>query len=167
MNICRLFTSVGPAMLLTACASAGDYPSLAQRPVERVEGAFAADTPQPAPAPPPIPSADLVARIAGLKRDANALHAQFVEVAPAATRIATAAGAKGSDSWANAQVALADLDSLRSRVAVYLADLDALWVDANVERGPRDAIGPARDSVQALVAQEDEVLARLRARVGD
>jgi hypothetical protein len=63
-------------------------------------------------------------------------------------------------------VALADLDSLRSRVAVSLAELDALWVDSNVDGGPRDAIGAARDSVEALVAQEDEVLARLRARVG-
>jgi hypothetical protein len=152
-------------LLLAACASPGDYPSLAQRPVERVEGAFATDVPEPAPVPPPAPSADLVARLADLQRDAASLHAQFVEAAPTATRLATAAGATGSDSWASAQVALADLDSLRSRVAVSLADLDALWVDSTVEAGPREAIGAARDSVETLVVQEDEVLARLRGRV--
>jgi hypothetical protein len=155
-----------PAVLLAGCASTSDYPSLAPRPVERNEGAFATDTPEPAPAPPPAPSADLVARLAQLQRDASSLHAQFVAAAPAATRLASAAGATGSDSWASAQVALADLDSLRSRVAVSLADLDALWVDSTIEAGPREEIGAARDSVEAMVAQEDEVLARLRSRVG-
>ena len=158
--------ALAPALFLCACASTGDYPSLAQRPVERAQGTFTPDTAEPAPAPPPAPSADLLARLADLQRDATSLHAQFVEATPAATRIATAAGATGSDSWASAQVALADLDSLRSRVAVSLAELDALWVDSTVETGPRDAIGAARDSVQALVAQEDEVLSRLRGRVG-
>jgi hypothetical protein len=155
-----------PAVLLAGCASTSDYPSLAPRPVERIEGAFATDTPESAPAPPPAPSADLVARLAQLQRDASSLHAQFVAAAPAATRLASAAGATGSDSWASAQVALADLDSLRSRVAVSLADLDALWVDSTIEAGPREEIGAARDSVEAMVAQEDEVLARLRSRVG-
>jgi hypothetical protein len=166
VNLYRLLASLAPAMLLAACASPGDYPSLAQRPVERVEGAFPTDTPEPSPAPPPAPSSDLVARLADLQRDASSLHNQFVFAAPAATRLVAASGAKGSDSWASAQVALADLDSLRSRVAVSLADLDALWVDSNVEGGPRDAIGAARDSVESLVAQEDEVLARLRGRIG-
>jgi hypothetical protein len=153
-------------LLLAACASPGDYPSLAQRPVERVEGAFATDVPEPTPVPPPAPSADLVARLADLQRDAASLHGQFVEATPTATRLAAAAGSTGSDSWASAQVALADLDSLRSRVAVSLADLDALWVDSTVEAGPREVIGAARDSVEALIVQEDETLARLRSRVG-
>lgn len=166
MNICRIAASLAPAMVLAACASTGDYPSLAQRPVERAGGTFATGTPPAVLAPPPAPSADLLARLAELQRDAASLHAQFVDATPAANRLAAAAGAKASDSWASAQVALADLDSLRSRVAVSLADLDSLWVDANVEGGPREAIGSARDSVQALVAQEDELLARLRSRVG-
>jgi hypothetical protein len=166
VNPVHRLAALAPALFLCACASTGDYPSLAQRPVERAQGMFAPDTPEPAPAPPATPSADLVARLADLQRDAASLHAQFVQAAPAATRLAAAAGGTGSDSWASAQVALADLDSLRSRVAVSLADLDALWVDSTVESGPRDAIGAARDSVQALVAQEDDVLARLRSRVG-
>jgi hypothetical protein len=161
----RLF-ALAPAILLAGCASQGDYPSLAQRPVERVEGTFTPATPEPAPAPPPAPSADLLARLTELQRNAFTLHDEFVAATPAATRLAEAAGGTGSDSWASAQVALADLDSLRSRAAVSLAELDALWVDSTVEAGPRDAIGAARDAVEGLVRQEDEVLARLRARVG-
>ena len=160
------FFVLDPAALLGACASGGNYPSLAQRPAERSEGTFAADEVPAAPAPPPAPSADLVTRLASLRRDATSLHAQFSDAVPAARRLAAAAGGTGSDSWASAQVALADLDSLRSRAAISLADLDALWVDSTVEAGPREAIGVTRDAVEALIAQEDEVLDQLRRQVG-
>jgi hypothetical protein len=165
VNAYHTLVALAPATLLAACASTTDYPSLAQRPVERVEGAFATEVSAPTPTPPPALSADLAARLADLQRDASSLHAQFVDAAPTATRLAAAAGPTGSDSWASAQVAVADLDSLRSRVAVSLADLDALWVDSKLENNPREAIGAARDSVEGLVAQEDQVLARLRSRV--
>lgn len=152
--------------LLAACASTGDYPSLAQRPAERAQGTFTPDVTDAAPAPPPAPSADLIVRLESLRRDALARHREFTAALPAAQRLADAAGATGSDSWASAQVALADLDSLRSRAAVALADLDALWVDSTVEAGPRETIGPVRDEIESLVRQEDEALARLRGRVG-
>ena len=153
-------------MLLAACASAGDYPSLAQRPAERVEGTFAPGAAETEPAPPPAPSADLVVRLENLRREALARHREFTAALPAAQRLAAAAGSTGSDSWASAQVALADLDSLRSRAAVSLADLDTLWVDATLDGGAREAIGATRSEVESLVRQEDEALASLRARVG-
>ena len=155
-----------PAALLAACASPGDYPSLAQRPAERVGGTFETDAAAATPPPPEAPGTDLVARLAELQRTAAELHAQFTAATPAATRLVAAGGATGSDSWASAQVALADLDSLRSRASVPLAELDALWVDSTIEAGPREAVGIVRSTVEALVAQEDAVLARLRARVG-
>jgi hypothetical protein len=158
--------ALAPALLIAACASSGNYPSLAQRPAERVGGAFETDAPPTTSAPPEAPSADLMARLAELQRTATSLHAEFTAATPSATRIAGAAGATGSDSWASAQVALADLDSLRSRASVPLAELDALWVDSTVEAGPREAIGSARAAVEALIAEEDAVLARLRGRVG-
>ena len=157
---------LAPIVLLGACASQGDYPSLAQRPAERVAGTFAPEPGEVAPAPAPAPSADLVARLAALQSAAKSLHAQFSDAVPAARRLAAPSGGTGTDSWASAQVALADLDSLRSRTAISLADLDALWVDSTVEAGPRDVIGAARSEVEALVMQEDEVLAQLRGRVG-
>jgi hypothetical protein len=153
------------AALLSACASSGDYPSLAQRPAERAQGTFTPDAAEPAPPPPVAPSANLVARLSELRSQAEAAHAEFVRAAPAAERLASAAGSRGSDSWAAAEVALADLDSIRSRVAVALADLDTLWVDSTIEPGPRESIGAARSAVEALVAEEDAMLARLRGRV--
>ena len=158
--------AIAPVTLLAACASSGDYPSLAQRPAERVEGTLTPAAPDATPAPPPAPSADLVERLAALRGEAAARHAEFTAALPVAQRLANAAGSTGSDSWASAQVALADLDSLRSRAAVSLADLDTLWVDATLDGGAREAIGATRSEVESLVRQEDEALARLRARVG-
>ena len=162
----RTFVPVGLALFVAGCASSGDYPSLAQRPAERVEGAFAPAPAEAAPAPPPAPSADLLERLASLRRDAAARHAEFTAALPGAQRLAAAAGGTGTDSWASAQIALAELDSLRSRAAVALTDVDALWVDTIVESGPREAIAPVRDEVEALVRTEDQALARLRSRVG-
>lgn len=166
MTGARPFAALLLSATLAACASSGDYPSLAQRPAERAQGSFAADPVEVAPAPPPAPSADLVARLAALRRDAAGHHAQFMAGLPSARRLAAAAGPSGSDSWASAEVALADLDSLRSQTAVALADLDALWVDATIEPGPREAVGTVRDEVESLVRAEDEALRGLRARVG-
>lgn len=166
MIVLRALSPLVSLAVLAGCAStSGDYPSLAQRPAERVQGAFTPDSAGAAPLPPVLPSADLVARLADLQRQARAIHAEFRNAAPGAERLANAAGSRGSDSWAAAEVALSDLDSIRSRVAVALADLDALWVDATLEAGPREAIGAARAEIEALVAEEDAVLARLRARV--
>ena len=161
----RLSFAIFCVSLLAACATPGDYPSLAQRPAERVEGVFAPDTSEPTAPTPIAPSAALAARLAASVGAAEEGHREFVGATPAAERLARAAGGTGSDSWAAAQVALANLDSIRSRVAVSLADLDTLWVDATVEPGPREAIGSARARVEALVAQEDAVLAQLRGRL--
>ncbi|MCT2558520.1 hypothetical protein N0B51_05955 [Tsuneonella sp. YG55] len=157
--------ALAAAALLAGCATPGDYPSLAQRPAERVQGAFTPDDADPQPLVPVLPSADLVARLTQLEREARTAHGEFVEATPAARQRAERAGPVASDSWAAAQVALADLDSIRSRVAIALAELDSLWVDATLEAGPRDAIGAVRRTVEALVAQEDAVLAQLRGRV--
>ncbi|MGX7952036.1 hypothetical protein ACWPM1_05655 [Tsuneonella sp. HG249] len=161
----QLIASVSCA-LLGACASASaDYPSLAQRPAERAQGTFTPDAGALAPPPPVLPSADLAARLADLLRQAEATHAEFRNATPGAQRFASAAGSRGSDSWAAAEVALSDLDSIRSRVAVAMADLDALWVDATLEGGAREAIGSVRGSVEALLAEEDAILARLRGSI--
>ncbi len=156
---------VALAAFVAGCATPADYPSLAQRPAERVEGTFNPEGAEPQPPAPILPSADLSARLAELERQARAAHREFVEATPAARRLAAAAGPTASDSWASAQVALADLDSTRSRVAIVLADLDSLWTDATIEAGPREAIGTVRANVEDLVAQEDAVLAQLRGSV--
>ncbi|MBL4858598.1 MAG: hypothetical protein JKY36_05300 [Erythrobacter sp.] len=163
-----LLTSL--AILLGACASTdGNYPSLAIRDAERAEGQF--DTGEPARLDIPPVEVDLTggldARLSSLVAAAEEAHAEFLEVRPRAERlVSTAAGnAVGSDSWASAQVALAELDSARSRAAVPLGDLDALYAAARVAAEDTAAVDLARDRVIALVSEEDAVLEFLRAQI--
>ena len=146
------------AATLTACASTGgDYPSLAIRDAERAEGTFEpAEPAEEAPATPAPPSADLLERLAQLETEATAAHRAFLEAATA-----RGAGVE-TDSYADAQVALADLDSHRSRAAVALGDIDLLFADATLAFELRDPIVDARNAIIALIAEEDAVLAELR-----
>lgn len=152
---------------LAGCASSGDsYPSLAIRDVERAQGQFepVASAQLDVPRVPVDASESLEVRLASLLSEAQASHQVFeANAGTARNRVAVAAGAPiASDAWASAQVALADLDSLRSNTAVPLADLDRLHVAAAVQYEEREAIEQARAQVVALVAEEDAVLAALR-----
>ncbi len=159
------------AFLLAGCASTASdrYPSLATRDVERAEGTFEpVETPAlDVPAVEVEDAANLPERLAALVAQARSAHASFVEAVPAAERrVAAADGASvGTDSWAAAQVALADLDSARSTAAIALGDLDILFAAATVQAEDASAIAAAREAVIALVSEEDTVLERLRARV--
>jgi hypothetical protein len=151
------------ALALSACATDSTrYPSLAQREAERVQGTFEPDTAAPAVTPAPPPSADLIARLGQLRDQAASAHREFLSAVPGAERLAKAAGDVASDSWASAQVALADLDSSRSNAAIALGDLDILFIDATLVADQREAIGAAREDVLRIVGEEDAVLARLR-----
>ena len=164
----KSFSTIGLLAMLAGCAnSAGSYPSLEMRPGERVSGTFEPPAPEAPPPPPAVASADLVARLAELRAEASAAHGDFLEAAPGARRLASAAAgsAIGSDSWASAQVALADLDSARSRAAVPLGTLDILYVDASIANEARSEIDSVRSAVIAMLEEEDAVLAQLRANV--
>jgi CRP/FNR family transcriptional regulator len=120
------------AALLTACATPeGEYPSLAVRDVERVGGQFAVPEPVALPQP-PAPTIDNAEELAARAREAHAeLLAQAEEFRP---RFAAARGAaRGSEDWAQANVALAVLQSTRSEAMIALADLDHIYVEAAVE----------------------------------
>ncbi|WP_133365478.1 hypothetical protein [Qipengyuania sediminis] len=158
------------AVLVSGCAANADrYPSLAVRDVERAQGRFEPIAVPPiavpevaVPAGGPLPQ-----RLAALTAQAEGAHRRFTAAAPRAGRLAAAArgGAVGSKAWADAQVALADLDAARSLAAVALADLDTLAVAATVQAEDRAAIEAAHAQVLALLREEDAVLARLRAQV--
>ncbi|MBX7483064.1 hypothetical protein [Qipengyuania qiaonensis] len=158
-------------ILLAGCAgaSSGRYPSLAVRDVERAEGTF-----EPVPGPqievPQIEmdgGTDTESGLAALVEEARKAHAAFTEVVPTAERRVQAASGNsiGSDSWAAAQIALADLDSARSNAAIVLGELDTLYTATAVQGEDASAIAAARDTVIALVSEEDTVLERLRAQV--
>ena len=73
--------------------------------------------------------------------------------------------APGSESWAVASIALAELESERSAAMVALADLDQLFAAARIEGGDTSAIAAARDEVSAMIGDEDLVLSGLRSRL--
>ncbi|RDC60418.1 hypothetical protein HME9302_01625 [Alteripontixanthobacter maritimus] len=160
------------AITLAGCAStAGDYPSLAIRDVERVSGEMPAPAdPEPLPAP-TAPAASLLDQLASLRAEAASAQRTFAAARPRAERSVAAGGraSTGSDAWAEAQVALADLIAIRSRTAVPLGTLDALFVDAEVEgySASRElaAISEVRAEAIALVSAQDRTIARLAARI--
>ena len=162
------FSALLATILLGACASASaDYPSLAIRDAERMTGSAEAVVAVPDLAPPAPPSADLAARLAQLQGEAAAAHRAF-RAAQGRTSVLVRAASRvavGSESWAVATVALADLESSRSQAMIALADLDALYVAGEVGGGANPAVLQARDGVTALVAEEDAVLANLRGQI--
>lgn len=151
-------------VLLAACASTDEeYPSLAIRPAERIDP----DAQQPAlPPPAPVP-ADMLARAEKLKGEAEAADAGFQRLAPGVTAKAQAArgAAVASDRWADAQIALAGLDSQRSKTAGALADLDILFAERAVALESRDAIDEIRQVVVKILAGQDATLARLKGMI--
>ncbi|MFA7586532.1 MAG: hypothetical protein WCY11_10135, partial [Novosphingobium sp.] len=96
---------------VSACASAGDYPSLARRDVERIGNEPAAPPPT-VESPPQAPSSTVVARLSTLVEQARAAHGRFLDRRTRAERqVAGGSGAAiGSENWSVAAVALADLE---------------------------------------------------------
>jgi hypothetical protein len=153
------------ALLVTGCASPGKYPSLALRDAER--STRATGTLQPAEAAPYVPPAtptETLDRLGRLAAEAQGAHQAFLAAAGRARGPAAAArgAAEGSNAWSIAQIALADVESSRSATMISLAELDRLYVDAELAGGDLTRIGATRDEVAALVAGEDETLDELR-----
>ena len=170
------------AILLPACTSSGDFPSLARRDAERIKGTAdpVAAEPSPSESPPSPPGAALAARLERLVDQARDAHRRFAERQPRGEQMVAAgrASAPGSEAWALATIALADLEGARSEAMIALADLDQIYAAEQIgstettgsapqtASGDGLAIAAARDQVVALVAEEDAVLAALKARSG-
>ena len=152
------------ALMLTACASAqGEYPSLAVRDVERAQGQFEPVAAQRLDVP--EVAVDTMRAPADLAVRAGASHDRFLAALGDARRAVSAGrgAASGSEAWGAAQVALADLESIRSDTAIVLADLDTLHVANDVTYASSAALDAARAEVLRMVAEEDAALAELRA----
>ncbi|MEW4448390.1 hypothetical protein [Qipengyuania sp. JC766] len=155
------------AALLSGCAgSSADYPSLAIRDFERNPERFRPPDPEPLPQPAPL-SAATRARLGPLVAQAQEEHRGFMAAVARTQRAVNGArGAPiGTEPWGDAQVALADLDSFRSRTSVPLGDLDRLYADTLAEYEEVTAVAAARNQVIGLVAEQDAILARMRAAV--
>jgi hypothetical protein len=150
---------------LGACATPSEeYPSLAIRDAERVGGTLQPVAPEPY-VPPPTPAA-VVDRLEQLAGEAASAHRAFLAEAPQARSAVAAARGQGpgADSWARAQVAVAGLESARSKAMIALADLDRLYVDAAVAGDELDRIGAVR---QRVAMQVDEQNAAIESLLGD
>jgi hypothetical protein len=160
----RLIVALACAFTAACASSPDDYPSLAIRDAERVSGTL-----QPAEPYVPTPAAPVVlANAASLVEQAAAAHESYrgkLAGARSAVQAARNAGF-GSEPWAVASVAVAGLETERSRAMIALAELDRLTVAAATEGGALDELGAAQARVDAMVAEEtatiDALLAQLR-----
>lgn len=159
---------------LSACATKADYPSLARRDAERIRGTVEAApaTPVPPPAPPP-PDAAISARLAQLVEQARTANGRFAEQRGRTEQVVAqgARTAKGSERWAVASVALAQLESARSDTMVAMASIDEIHAaDAlahyNTPSGDERAIAAAQAEVAAWIDEQDAVLDALGRRLG-
>ena len=149
---------IAASAVLSACATPdGDYPSLAQRESERVSGTMAVPS---APYIAPAPATQTLTRMADIAAQARAAHAAFqaAEQATRARASAASGAAAGSERWSVAQVALADLQTHRSRSMIALADLDRIYIEIANQGESLDEIGAIRSEIEALVADEDRAL---------
>ncbi|MBC2665810.1 hypothetical protein H7F51_09765 [Novosphingobium flavum] len=176
-------------VLLSACGSQGEFPSLAKRQAELALEARPAGSP-PAPAAAGAPgritgsgapaapapdataseravSGDLAARLRELGDSAREAHDRFGEKRERARQLVAAAnGAQvASEAWSVATVAVADLESARSDAMISLGELDRLYAAERIDGGDGVAIAAVRDQVTAWVADEDAVLAELGNRL--
>lgn len=155
------------AALIGGCAADQEvYPSLARRPIERQMDAPPAPPPPP-PALPAPPSPDLAARLDQLVAQARTAHAKFESRESKARSLTSAArgAALASEAWAVATIAVSDLEAARSEAMIALADLDGMHAAAVIEGKDAAPIAAARESVTALVREEDRVLAELRGSI--
>jgi hypothetical protein len=154
-------SSVLIALLLAGCATAddGEYPSLAIRDAERVSGTLQPPAPY---VPPPTPPA-VADRLQQLSGEVASAHRAFSAEAPRVRSVVQAArgSGPGSESWSVAQVALAGLESARSKAMIALADLDRLYVNAATQGGELTRIAADRDAAIALVEEENATIRTL------
>ena len=161
------------SLLLPACSSPGDYPSLARRDAERIAGSVEPAAPEPRPpVPAAAPDGGLLVRLEGIEARARTADVRLRQQRPRAeTLIAAASGAaRGSESWSVATVALSGLESARSDAMLALAEVDALHAaervaHPNEQSGDGLAITASRARVLEIVAAQDSVIAALAARM--
>ena len=117
----------------------------------------------PQPAPVPAGQAD---QLQALVAQADSAHTAFMAAVPGTRAAIAAIGEKepGDRGWADAQVALAELDSQRSIAAIALGDLDLLYANASIDFAEREAIAQALERGISAITIEDTILADLRGR---
>jgi hypothetical protein len=122
--------SILPAGLVAGCAvNEASYPSLALRPIERVEMTATPVAAAPEAAPPaPAASGNVAAALAAARKADGEFQAKLAASRPAIE--AGRAAAPGSEPWIVAQQAYSDAESAKAGIGSALADLDQLHQEA-------------------------------------
>lgn len=154
------------AALGSGCAPMPDssrFPSLLPRPIESRSDAV--ETPPPAVA---TPDPALDSRMTELRRALDDAGRGFDTGYARADRLANSArGSRaGSDAWLDAQIALAELDVLRTDTRLAIADLEQLEADRALELAP-DYPGLAAliATAKAQEARQNDRIASVEARL--
>ncbi len=148
------FTLLFVPLLLTACASGVDAPSLLPRPAESAD----VDAPAPAATPPTPADAVQTALIARLLDQARQGDAAFEKTLPTATVSAP----PQSEAWIAAQNARSAVEVARAPTLDALSGLDAAIGDAIDKGQDTAALATARAEVQTIY---DRQTARLDALI--
>jgi hypothetical protein len=159
----RLFPIVLLALAAGGCATGGDFPSLAPRPVERLsmEEAVRVD---PQVAPDPALGGRAGALLAQARQGDQAFETEFARALPVVRR----AGASGSDSWIEAQEMISRVEAARVGSTSALAELDLL-ISARSDDPTNDAqwadLIRSREAAEAIVADQRRRIDGLKASV--
>ncbi|MGB3469835.1 MAG: hypothetical protein WBA51_03315 [Erythrobacter sp.] len=139
----------------------------------RVSASFpGVETPEivdPATTTEPLPT-DLEGRINAISARARAASEAFSAGVAPASKLANAAqnAPVTSDTWASAQISLADLTSHHSTARLALADLDLLAATAQTTLADDPAIttiAEAQERIAAALREQDKTLATIAARL--
>jgi hypothetical protein len=152
-----------PCFLAAACATGGDFPSLAPRAVEQL--AFE----EPIKVDPPV-AADpaLRGRAAALLGEARAGDGAFEQAYARALPLVRAAGPSGSDAWLIAQEAISRAEAATIGTSRSLIELDLLLAEQSddpTNRGVWAELQEARAAAEALAADQRRRLASLKSSV--
>lgn len=165
----RLLALATLASLAGCSGQMAEVPSLGRRAAELADQAI----------PPPVIADSVVApadaaRIRGWVESASSAHRAFNALADSRrARILAARGsARGSESWAGASVALAELQAARSQTMLPLAELDRFAITESTRdaasRNPAliAAAQEAVTTIEAMLAAEDREIGALAAAIG-
>ncbi|HEY8591649.1 MAG TPA: hypothetical protein VIL42_02160 [Sphingomicrobium sp.] len=163
----RRLLIIGVTAVAGCSTPGGPYPSLAPRAAEAIDPRV--DVVRPLNDKPV--SATMAAQLAALAGQARAGDAAFAPAIAEAERLATAAGARQSESWIAAQQALSAAIAARRPTALALSDVDAIAASALISQGgiaPNDlaAIRSAAEEIAGIARRQtdrvDAVQNRLR-----
>ena len=159
-----LLTPLLPALFVAGCASGGDFPSLAPRPVEQLS------MEEPVRVDPDVaPDPAFRGRVAELLGRARAGDGAFERAYANALPRVRAAGGANSDSWIAAQEAISRAEVARVETTSALADLDRLATeraDVPTNDGDHAALTEALRAAAALAEDQHRRLGGLRSSLG-